>query len=193
MMQALKKNHCWRCEVTQNVFKWHSPSAKTSAPVLLETSRGGDAWWSYSWSNESFLTHIQHLTLPMIWQSWICNRCEVLFQHQQQQQQQQLQVVGQLVSQSAIIIGLLRYTFPVLYNFPLSCNTTKTAARVYVTIKLTHMCGWEREELSCAKWYRKVLPLIYIHTAYTITFAPLPNPDLILQRGWQGRFHRGVV
>ena len=32
--------------------------------------------------------------------------------------QQQLQVVGQLVSQSAIIIDLLRYTdIPVLYNF----------------------------------------------------------------------------
>ena len=38
----------------------HPP--KRVPPVLLETSRGGDAWWSYSWSNESFLTHIQHLT-----------------------------------------------------------------------------------------------------------------------------------
>lgn len=50
----------------------------------------------------------------------------------------------------------------------MSCNTTKTAARVYVTIKLTHMCVGERERnFPVPNDTERSLPLIYIHTAYT--------------------------
>ena len=97
-------------------------------------------------------------------------------------------MIGQLVSQSSVTTGLLRYTIPVLENFHCCPATLLAAARVwtrchYITysthsyILYIYMYMWER--LSCAIWYRKV-PATYMFCIYIYTYTVYTHNLLLL-------------